>query len=106
MEQLASSFHRPDRDRCWHNVAGQVDRRISKLSPTVPIYRGAPGGPAQAGCGRRGWRWPKYMVRTEVHTYAFSVAANVILSLFPFIVMMLTLSARWSTPAPDVVVAT
>ena len=42
--------------------------------------------------------WPqivalaKYMVTTEVHTYAFSVAANVILSLFPFIVMMLTIS--------------
>jgi len=34
----------------------------------------------------------KYLARTEVHTYAFSVAANVILSLFPFIVMMLTLS--------------
>ena len=31
------------------------------------------------------------MTRTEVHTYAFSVAANVILSLFPFIVLMLTL---------------
>jgi YihY family inner membrane protein len=44
--------------------------------------------------------WPqitalaKYMVRTEVHTYAFSVAANVILSLFPFIVMMLTISRQ------------
>lgn len=36
----------------------------------------------------------KYMVRTEVHTYAFSVAANVILSLFPFIVMMLTICRR------------
>ncbi len=35
-----------------------------------------------------------YMVRTEVHTYAFSVAANVILSLFPFIVMMLTISRQ------------
>jgi YihY family inner membrane protein len=33
----------------------------------------------------------RYMVKTEVHTYAFSVAANVILSLFPFIVMMLTI---------------
>jgi membrane protein len=44
--------------------------------------------------------WPqvvalaKYMTRTEVHTYAFSVAANVILSLFPFIVMMLTISRQ------------
>src|SRR5450432_405434 len=43
-----------------------------------------------------GW-WPQtkallhYMAGTEVHTYAFSVAANVILSLFPFIVMMLTI---------------
>ncbi|MFC6644796.1 YihY/virulence factor BrkB family protein [Granulicella cerasi] len=36
----------------------------------------------------------KYMTRTEVHTYAFSVAAQVILSLFPFIVLMLTLARR------------
>jgi YihY family inner membrane protein len=35
-----------------------------------------------------------YMTCTEVHTYAFSVAANVILSLFPFIVLMLTLAQR------------
>ena len=49
---------------------------------------------------RAGGAWPqvtaltRYMVRTEVHTYAFSVAANVILSLFPFIVMMLTISRQ------------
>ncbi len=34
----------------------------------------------------------RYMARTEVHTYAFSVAANAILSLFPFIVLILTIS--------------
>jgi len=33
-----------------------------------------------------------YLTQTDVHTYAFSVAANVILSLFPFIVLLLTLS--------------
>jgi YihY family inner membrane protein len=33
-----------------------------------------------------------YMAKTEVHTYAFSVAAQVILSLFPFIVMLLTIT--------------
>jgi YihY family inner membrane protein len=44
--------------------------------------------------------WPQvkallhYMAGTEVHTYAFSVAANVILSLFPFIVMMLTIARQ------------
>ncbi len=36
----------------------------------------------------------RYMAKTEVHTYAFSVAANAILSLFPFIVLLLTLSRR------------
>lgn len=35
-----------------------------------------------------------YMTKTEVHTYAFSVAAQVILSLFPFIVMLLTITER------------
>src|SRR5580658_8893 len=34
----------------------------------------------------------RYMTQTEVHTYAFSVAANTILSLFPFIVMMFTIA--------------
>ena len=36
----------------------------------------------------------RYMAKTEVHTYAFSVAAQVILSLFPFIVLLLTLSDK------------
>lgn len=46
-----------------------------------------------------------YMSKTEVHTYAFSVAAQVILSLFPFIVLLLTLSRRvlHSTKMSDVV---
>jgi YihY family inner membrane protein len=39
------------------------------------------------------------MVQTEVHTYAFSVAANVILSLFPFIVMLLTLTRSFFNSA-------
>jgi len=33
----------------------------------------------------------KYLMRTEVHTFAFSVAANAILSFFPFVVLMMTL---------------
>jgi YihY family inner membrane protein len=46
-----------------------------------------------------------YMARTEVHTYAFSVAAQVILSLFPFIVLLLTIAQRvfHSTRMVDVV---
>lgn len=33
-------------------------------------------------------------MRTDVHTFAFSVAANAILSFFPFIVLMMTLIRR------------
>jgi YihY family inner membrane protein len=33
-----------------------------------------------------------YLMRTEVHTYAFSVAANAILSFFPFVLVLLTLT--------------
>ena len=34
------------------------------------------------------------MLRTEVHTFAFSVAANAILSFFPFLLLLLTLIRR------------
>ena len=33
----------------------------------------------------------KYLLRTDVHTFAFSVAANSILSFFPFVVLLMTL---------------
>ena len=46
-----------------------------------------------------------YLIRTEVHTYAFSVAANAILALFPFIVLMLTVSrVIFGTPRIEPVV--
>src|SRR5947209_5234118 len=40
------------------------------------------------------WPTAKYLVTTEVHTYAFSVAANVILSFFPAIVLLMTITRR------------
>jgi membrane protein len=36
----------------------------------------------------------RYLLRTEVHTFAFSVAANAILSFFPFVVLLMTLIRR------------
>lgn len=36
----------------------------------------------------------RYLLRTEVHTFAFSVAANAILSFFPFVVLLMTLVRR------------
>lgn len=52
---------------------------IATLHSTVPTSR-----------WRQTVELARYMSRTEVHTYAFSVAANVVLSLFPFIVLLLT----------------
>jgi membrane protein len=43
---------------------------------------------------RHGWSTLRYLMQTEVHTYAFSVAANSILSFFPFIVLLLTVVHR------------
>jgi membrane protein len=34
----------------------------------------------------------RYLLRTDVHTFAFSVAANSILSFFPFLVLLMTLT--------------
>jgi membrane protein len=36
----------------------------------------------------------KYLMQTDVHTFAFSVAANAILSFFPFMVLLLTIIRR------------
>jgi YihY family inner membrane protein len=57
---------------------------IDEVRPVVTGY----------GLGSQVLALVKYMTRPDVHTYAFSVAANAILSLFPFIVLMLTLCRR------------
>jgi membrane protein len=43
---------------------------------------------------RHGWSTLRFLMQTEVHTYAFSVAANAILSIFPFMVLLLTVIRR------------
>ncbi len=50
--------------------------------------------PIEGGSAAQVMALLRYLTQTDVHTYAFSVAANVILSLFPFIVLLLTLSQR------------
>jgi len=49
------------------------------------------------------WKWIvsrlvpslRYLSATEVHAYAFSIAANVYLSFFPFTLLLLTVCRRW-----------
>jgi membrane protein len=62
------------------------------LDEVKPVVRGY-------GLGAQIVALARYMARTEVHTYAFSVAANVILSLFPFIVLLLTISRLFHSRA-------
>lgn len=68
-------------------------------TPEEKASIGAPAEPkppprlaANASLGSEVLSLVRYMAQTEVHTYAFSVAANAILSLFPFIVMMFTIA--------------
>ena len=67
-------------------------------APAVPV--------ARSGTLQQVVALARYMAKTEVHTYAFSVAAQVVLSLFPFIVLLLTIAQRvfHSTRMVDVVV--
>jgi membrane protein len=65
--------------------------------PTLPKAEAAPPRTAPAARPRSpGLVLPtvKYLMRTEVHTFAFSVAANSILSFFPFVVLLMTLIRR------------
>ncbi len=83
------------------------------LFPQIRAGRGTPSTaapplalPADSSLGERLKALLVYLAQTEVHTYAFSVAANVILSLFPFIVLMLTIARRvFHSHAMEVVIA-
>jgi YihY family inner membrane protein len=69
-------------DASQSSQPGLPPKPIEDVEPVVP----------QDGLGTEIVALVRYMARTEVHTYAFSVAANSILSLFPFIVLLLTIS--------------
>jgi membrane protein len=58
--------------------------------------------PANAGLGQQIFSLARYLAQSEVHMYAFSVAANAILSLFPFILMTWTIEHRvFHSPAME-----
>ncbi len=68
---------------------GDLETAATPVEPIEVVQSSVP-----AGTGRQFVELARYMAGTEVHTYAFSVAANVILSLFPFIVLLLTLTRQ------------
>jgi membrane protein len=64
-----------------------------KVDPTMAAEPAVPV--AASGTLQQVIALARYMTKTEVHTYAFSVAAQTILSVFPFIVLLLTLAQRF-----------
>ena len=67
------------------------------MSSIFPIELSNKKNSKQFGRGRRRsllWSTARYLLRTEVHTFAFSVAAYAILSFFPFLLLLLTLIRR------------
>jgi len=54
----------------------------------APGNAGALWGPWRDMLRKRGLPTLRYLMHTEVHTFAFSVAANAILSFFPFVLLL------------------
>jgi len=65
-----------------NNAESQVVAKLKAQGREAPQYSGLASSTL------------KYLLRTEVHTFAFSVAANAILSFFPFVVLLMTLIRR------------
>jgi len=73
-----------------------ASERASDVSTNI---HSATSGPSQPVAQSKWYRWRKdgtaliaYLLDSEVHTFAFSVAANAILSFIPFIVLLYTLA--------------
>jgi membrane protein len=69
--------------------AGDAPNVAPSVAPTILARR-----PPRPRFGGRAISTAKYLLRTDVHTFAFSVAANSILSFFPFVVLLMTLIRR------------
>ena len=63
-----------------------------EVPATLPAASREAARAGSPGIPRMLWRTAMYLMRTEVHTFAFSVAANALLSFFPFILLLLTLT--------------
>jgi membrane protein len=61
------------------NIEEKVGEALAEAKPVLP------------GLGRRFLASLLYLATTEVHAYAFSIAANALLAFFPFTLLLLTL---------------
>jgi len=80
-------------------LADDTPSVIAEAREAGAVLAAAATGPAQPVTHSKWYRWRKegtaliaYLLDSEVHTFAFSVAANAILSFIPFAVLLYTLA--------------
>jgi len=90
---------KPSENKELHDTSrgpGTVARRLQAEDAKQELFEHLPESRGLSHRLRRhGWSTLRYLMQTEVHTYAFSVAAYSVLSLFPFIVLLLTVTRRF-----------
>ena len=64
---------------------------VSSITPIMPAEETDEAQHCAASAESLVRATARYMLRTDVHTFAFSVAANAILSFFPFLLVLMTL---------------
>jgi membrane protein len=84
-----------DQPQLSDNIGITLTDRPSSSTVAAPgeVRSEAPAGTTKSYSGLLA-STVKYLLRTEVHTFAFSVAANAILSFFPFVLLLLMLIRR------------
>jgi len=71
-----------------------MEQRSTAVSPAPDRPLARPQPQSDVTPGNLVWGTVRYLLRTDVHTFAFSVAANAILSFFPFVVLLMTVIRR------------
>ena len=81
------------------SASGVVSDAASGLEGAGEALAAAAAGPAQPVTRTKWYQWRRsgtaliaYLLDSEVHTFAFSVAANAIISFIPFVVLLYTLA--------------
>jgi membrane protein len=98
VSEPAAQLHKPIENKDLQATDLQTGRAAKRLQAQDDSQRMFQYEPESTGLFGRlrcyGWPTLRYLTQTEVHTYAFSVAANSILSLCPLIVLLLTVVRR------------
>jgi membrane protein len=82
-------------------LARESQSALEEAQHAGAVLAAAAKGPTEPATQSKWYRWRKsgtaliaYLLDSEVHTFAFSVAANAILSFIPFVILLYTLALR------------